>query len=216
MGYKLVVFDLDGTLLDTLGDLVFSANEALAAHGMPVRTPDEIRAFTGSGVRMLIERAVPEGTDAAVAETVLGDFLRSYVEHDADTTRPYPGIPELLDTLREKGIRCAVVSNKADFAVQELVACYFPGQIDLVLGEREGLAKKPATDMLDFALAQLGAARDEMVYVGDSEIDFDTAANFGCDLILCSWGFRSRDELRALGPAVVADSPGELLHALLG
>lgn len=216
MGYKLVVFDLDGTLLDTLGDLAFSANEALAAHGMPPRTADEIRAFTGNGIRTLVNRAVPEGTDAATVEAVIGDFLRSYTEHDADTTRPYPGIPELLDSLREKGIRCAVVSNKADFAVRELVARYFPGQIDLALGEREGLAKKPAPAMLDFALAQLGATRDKMVYVGDSEIDFDTAANFGCDLILCSWGFRSRDGLCALGPAVIVDSPGELLSALLG
>ncbi len=215
MGCKLVVFDLDGTLLDTLGDLAFSANEALAAHGMPPRTMDEIRAFTGNGIRTLMKRAVPKGTDEATFEAVIGDFLRSYTEHDADTTRPYPGIPELLDSLREKGIHCAVVSNKADFAVRELVNRYFPTQIELALGEREGLAKKPAPDMLAFALAQLGATRDEMIYVGDSEIDFDTAANFGCDLILCSWGFRSGDKLRALGPATIVESPEELLAALL-
>ena len=214
--YRLVVFDLDGTLLDTLADLAFSTNEALEAHGLPGRTIDEVRRFVGNGIRKLIERAVPAGTGIETVDAVFDDFKRSYAIHAADTTHPYPGIPALLKGLRDAGIHCALVSNKADFAVQELVERYFPGQLDIAVGEREGIAKKPAPDMLEHVLAELGVPKDETVYVGDSEVDFATAANTGCDLVLCSWGFRSVEELRALDPARIVGTPEELLATLLG
>ena len=215
MAYRLVVFDLDGTLLNTLDDLAFSTNEALAAHGMPARTIDEVRRFVGNGIAKLIERAVPAGTDEETEAAVREDFKRSYAIHAADTTRPYPGIPELIDTLREQGVRCALVSNKGDFAVQDLAKRYFPNQMDIALGEREGIAKKPAPDMVEFVLGVLGIPMDQSVYVGDSEVDYATAQNCACDLILCSWGFRSRDELLALAPQSVVDTPGELLARIL-
>ena len=217
MSYKLVVFDMDGTILDTLADLAFSTNDALAAHGMPARSIDEVRRFVGNGIAKLIERAVPAGTDAAETAAVLEDFKHSYAVHAADTTKPYPGIGKLLDELRAQGILCAVVSNKADFAVQQLVVDYFPGCFDAALGENEqaGIAKKPARDMVDAVCARLGASMGELVYVGDSEVDFATAATCGCDLILCSWGFRGAEELRALGPATIVDTPEELLAAII-
>ena len=215
MAYKLVVFDLDGTLLNTLEDLAFSTNDALTAHGLPARTIDEVRRFVGNGIRLLIERAVPAGTDGATVDAVFADFKRSYAIHEADTTLPYPGIPELLDALHEQGIHCALVSNKADFAVQGLVEHYFPRQIDIALGEREGIAKKPAPDMVEFVLGKLGIPVDDMVYVGDSEVDFATAQSCGSDLILCSWGFRDKKELEALGAETIVDTPEELLASIL-
>lgn len=215
MAYRLAVFDLDGTLLDTLADLAFSTNEALAAHGMPARSIDEVRRFVGNGIAKLIERAVPEGTDALTRAAVLEDFKASYAVHAADTTQPYPGIYTMLDSLREQGILCALVSNKADFAVQELVEQYFPGCFDAALGEQESIAKKPAPDMVEAVCARLGVDMDELVYVGDSEVDFQTAANCGCDLILCSWGFRSLETLLALGPATIVGTPEELLARVL-
>ena len=215
MAYKLVVFDLDGTLLNTLDDLAFSTNEALAEHGMPPRTIEEVRQFVGNGIAMLIERAVPAGTDEASKGAVLESFKRSYALHASDTTRPYPGIPEMLNALREHGVKTALVSNKGDFAVQKLVHDYFPDAFDIALGEREGIAKKPAPDMVDYVLAQTGIPKEQMVYVGDSEVDFATARNAGCSLILCSWGFRSVETLRALGEASLVDSTDELLAQLL-
>ena len=170
----------------------------------------------GNGIRKLIERAVPAGTGIETVDAVFDDFKRSYAIHAADTTHPYSGVPALLKCLRDAGIHCALVSNKADFAVQELVERYFPGKLDIAVGEREGIAKKPAPDMLEHVLAELGVPKDETVYVGDSEVDFATAANTGCDLVLCSWGFRSVEELRALGPARIVGTPEELLATLLG
>jgi len=211
MAYRLVVFDLDGTLLDTLGDLAFSTNEALAQNGMPGRTLEEVRRFVGSGIATLIERATPPGTDPATIASVIEDFKRSYAIHAADTTQPYPGTHELLDALRARDIRCALVSNKADFAVQDLVERYFPGRFDVVLGERPDIARKPARDMVDYVRAQLDVPMGDLVYVGDSEVDYETAAACGCDLILCSWGFRSEHELRGLGSPTIVGTPEELL-----
>ena len=214
MAYRLAVFDLDGTLLNTLDDLAFSTNEALAAHGMAARSIGEVRTFVGNGIAKLIERAVPAGTSAETTAAVLEDFKRSYAVHAADTTQAYPGIYGMLDALREKGVLCALVSNKADFAVQELVETYFPSRFDAALGEQAAIAKKPAPDMVEAVCAKLGVGMDELVYVGDSEVDFYTAANCGCDLILCSWGFRTLDELRALGPSTIVSTPNELLERI--
>lgn len=216
--YSTVVFDLDGTLLNTLDDLHLSTNAALAAHGLPARSLEEVRRFVGNGIRLLIHRAVPAGTPAATEEAVYESFRAHYAAHCEDHTGPYPGIPELLARLRAAGVRLAVVSNKGDFAVQELIARQFPGAFDAVLGECEerGIRKKPAPDMVEAALERMGAARTGIVYVGDSEVDVQTAANVGCPCITCSWGFRTRDELIAAGATTFAETPAELGRVLLG
>ena len=216
--YETVVFDLDGTLLNTLEDLHLSTNAALAAHGMPERTLEEVRRFVGNGIRKLIERAVPVGTTAAEQEAVYQDFRAHYAAHCEDHTGPYPGIPEMLAHLRAAGVRLAVVSNKGDFAVQELVSRQFPDTFDAILGENEaaGIRKKPAPDMVEAALARMGAGRDGLVYVGDSEVDVQTAANVGCPCVSCTWGFRGVDELIAAGATAFVDTPAELERVLLG
>ena len=215
--YRTVVFDLDGTLLNTLEDLHLSTNAALAAHGMHAHSIDDVRRFVGNGIALLIHRAVPAGTPADVEAAVLEDFKRHYGAHCEDHTGPYPGIPELLANLRAAGTRLAVVSNKADFAVQELVARQFPESFDAVLGENEvaGIRKKPAADMVVAALERMGAAREGMVYVGDSEVDVQTAANVGCPCASCTWGFRGRDELVRAGATTFVDTPDELERVLL-
>ena len=216
--YKTAVFDLDGTLLDTLEDLMLSTNAALAAHGMPEHSLEDVRRFVGNGVALLIKRAVPTGTPADVEAAVLEDFKRHYGAHCEDHTGPYPGIPQMLERLRAAGVALAVVSNKADFAVQELVERQFPGTFDAVLGENEaaGISKKPAPAMVEAALALMGRSRDGMVYVGDSEVDVQTAANAGCPCLSCTWGFRTRDELTAAGATTFVDTPEELAEVLLG
>ena len=216
--YKTVVFDLDGTLLDTLEDLTISTNAALAAHGMPSHPIESVRRFVGNGIALLIHRAVPAGTPADVEAAVLEDFKRHYGAHCEDHTGPYVGVPDLLARLRDAGLALAVVSNKADFAVQELVGRQFPATFDAVLGENEaaGISKKPAPAMVEAALARMGRGRDGLVYVGDSEVDVQTAANAGCPCLSCTWGFRTRAELVAAGATTFVDTPEELGRVLLG
>ena len=216
--YKTAVFDLDGTLLDTLEDLMLSTNAALAAHGMPEHSLEDVRRFVGNGVALLIKRAVPTGTPADVEAAVLEDFKRHYGAHCEDHTGPYPGIPEMLTRLREAGVALAVVSNKPDFAVQELVERRFPGTFDAVLGENEaaGISKKPAPAMVEAALARMGRDREGMVYVGDSEVDVATAANSGCPCLTVTWGFRTREELLAAGATTFVDTTEELARVILG
>ena len=216
--YKTAVFDLDGTLLDTLEDLMLSTNAALAAHGMPEHTLDDVRRFVGNGVALLIKRAVPAGTPADVEAAVLEDFKRHYGAHCEDHTGPYPGVPEMLARLREAGVALAVVSNKPDFAVQELVERRFPGTFDAVLGENEaaGISKKPAPAMVEAALARMGHNREGMVYVGDSEVDVATATNSGCPCLSVTWGFRTREELLAAGATTFVDTTEELARVILG
>ena len=211
--YDTVIFDLDGTLLDTLEDLHLTLNFALGAHGMPRRTFEETRAFVGNGIRRLIERAVPAGTDVTTTDEVQATFDGHYARHCNDHTRPYPGVPELLERLRERGARVAVVSNKTQYAVDELVGIHFAGAFDAVVGVREGVARKPARDMVDVALSEMGAAAQadveggRAVYVGDSEVDVATAANAGLPCISVSWGFRTPDELREAGATrIVSDA----------
>lgn len=216
--YSTAIFDLDGTLLDSLEDLHLSTNVALAEHGLPARSLEEVRRFVGNGIRKLVERAVPAGTGAAEQEAVYEDFCAHYAAHCEDHTGPYPGILELLARLRAAGVRLAVVSNKGDFAVQELVARQFPGAFDAILGENEaaGIRKKPAPDMVEAALARMGADRDGMVYIGDSEVDVQTAASVGCPCVSCTWGFRSVDDLLAAGATTFVNTPAELERVLLG
>lgn len=211
---KAVIFDLDGTLLDTLADLTVSTNYALRKNGQPERTAQEIQYFVGNGAHKLIERAVPGKTVAEVMEQVLRDFDMHYKIHCKDQTAPYPGIPEMLAALREQRYRLGVVSNKPDFAVQELIPEYFPETFFSVTGERQGMAKKPAPDLLLDSLRRLRADRTEAVYVGDSEVDLEAAKNAGLPCIAVAWGFKGRAFLESLEAAYIADRPEDILTFL--
>ncbi len=215
MNYEAVVFDLDGTLLYTLEDLYLATNHALAACGLPPRTREEVRQFVGNGYRRLARLASPEGTPDAVQEQVLSAFNSYYIVHDQDHTEPYPGIPQLLEQLRAAGIKLAVVSNKGDAAVQDLMDHYFPGTFQAQAGEREGVRRKPAPDTVNAVMAHLGLSPADIVYVGDSEVDVATAANVGCDCIAVTWGYRSVETLREAGATTLAHSCDELAHLLL-
>lgn len=210
---RAIIFDLDGTLLDTLEDLKDSLNVALAGKRLPGRTLEEVRRFVGNGIHKLIERAVPEGTSGEVVEQVFQDFRSYYLKHCEDKTCAYPGIRELLEELEGRGISVAIVSNKADAAVKELAKNYFP-KVGVAIGEREGIARKPAPDSVFEAMRLLGASAEETLYVGDSDVDIATAKNAGLPCVSVTWGFREEEFLRSLHPAYVIHQPGELLELL--
>jgi len=212
--YQAVIFDLDGTLLDTLGDLRASVNYALAQLGYPARTLDEVRRFVGNGVGLLVRRAVPAGTPEADAARCLELFRAHYADHCRDLTVPYPGIPALLDALHAAGVPAAVVSNKFDAAVKELCAHYFPGRIGAAVGESAEVARKPAPDAVFRAAEELGVPLSSMVYVGDSDVDIQTAKNAGVPCISVTWGFRDRAFLEQAGGTVFADAPTDILPLL--
>ena len=211
MKYKAIIFDLDGTLTDTLEDLFLSVNYALRFCGLRERELAEVRRFVGNGVRKLIERAVPEDTELRVVEKCFEAFQTHYIIHCQDHTRLYPGIASLLTALHAKGYRMAVVSNKIQEGVNELARTFFNGVIDVAIGERAGIPRKPAPDMVLAALAELGVEASEAVYVGDSDVDLQTAANAGLPCISVLWGFRSRDFLVAHGASVMAEHPQDIL-----
>ncbi|WP_231294337.1 HAD family hydrolase [Segatella buccae] len=208
--YDTYVFDLDGTLLSTLGDLAASTNHALRANGMPERTLDEVRRFVGNGVKKLMERAIPGGLGNPLFEKTYADFREHYLHHNLDTTRPYPGIMEMLTDLRRRGKRVAVVSNKFYAATADLCRHFFGPLVEVAIGEREGIRKKPAPDTVNEALSQLGADRATAVYIGDSDVDVMTAFNSHIPCISVLWGFRDRDFLVAHGANTFITSPGEL------
>ena len=210
--YNTFIFDLDGTLLNTLDDLAASVNYALRTHGMPERTLDEVRSFVGNGVRLLMERAIPEGADNPRFEDTFATFRAYYMEHSLDTTRPYDGIPEMIHALKQRGCRLAVVSNKFYAATQELIRHFFP-EITVAIGEHEaeGIRKKPAPDTVFEALRQLGVGKEKAVYVGDSDVDLQTARNSGLPCISVLWGFRNRDFLLAHGATTFISRPEKLL-----
>ena len=215
MGYSTVLFDLDGTLLDTLGDLAASVNFALGEMGYPGRTREQVRQMVGNGVASLIARAVPEGTSPADSERCLGIFRQHYSLHMNDTTAPYPGVLRLLEKLREQGVAAAVVSNKFDQAVKGLCGRWFPGLLGAAIGELPGRGRKPDPAMVEAALGELRRSREGTVYVGDSEPDILTAQNAGLPLVMVSWGFRGEARLRELGVQSIASSPEQLLELLL-
>lgn len=212
MKYDTYIFDLDGTLLDTLQDLANAVNYALRQHAMPEHSIDDVRRFVGNGVRLLMERAVPDGAGNPQFEAAFSTFRQYYLEHSLDTTRPYDGIPELLRALRQRGCRLAVVSNKMMAATQELCAHFFP-QIEVAIGEHEaeGIRKKPAPDTVREALRQLGVTTKNAVYVGDSDVDIETAYNSGLPCISVLWGFRDQDFLLSHGATTLISRPEELL-----
>lgn len=208
--YKTYIFDLDGTLLDTLNDLHASCNYALRTHGMPERSLEEVRQFVGNGVKKLMERAIPDGLDNPLFEETLQTFRQHYLLHNLDTTLPYPGIMEMLRQLKEQGKRIAVVSNKFYTATQDLCKHFFGDTIQVAIGEREDIKKKPAPDTVLEALRQLQVTRQDAVYVGDSEVDIETARNSGIPCISVLWGFRSKSFLLSHGATTFIETPSEL------
>ncbi|MCI5945465.1 MAG: HAD family hydrolase [Oscillospiraceae bacterium] len=213
--YKLAVFDMDGTILDTLEDLKDSTNFALEKCGYPTRTYDEVRRFVGNGIRKLIERAVPEGLTVEQIDRVHEVFTEHYKVHCADKTKAYDGIKPLLEKLRANGVKTAVVSNKADYGVQELCKEYFDGLFDYAIGEREGIRRKPAPDSVNEALRVLGMSKSEAVYIGDSDVDFETAKNAELPCISVLWGFRDEEFLREKGATLFVHDPAEIYDIIM-
>lgn len=209
--YSNYIFDLDGTLLNTLDDLCASCNYALKTMGFAQRTTDEVRRFVGNGVAKLMERAVPDGTSAGQTAEALAVFRKYYLDHGLDTTRPYDGIPELLTALRQRGNRVAVVSNKFNDATRQLCAHFFPDTVEVAIGETAAIRKKPAPDTVMEAMRQLGVDAAGTVYVGDSDVDVMTARNSGLPCISVLWGFRDRAFLEDCGATVFAANPADIL-----
>lgn len=213
-----VVFDLDGTLLDTLEDLTDSVNVALEQYHYAQKTIGQIRSYVGNGIRNLIMKSLPRGEENPDFERVFQTFRSHYKNNCQNKTKPYPGIEELLHSLKNEGIRLAIVSNKADFAVKELNQFYFKDLDMAAIGEREGVARKPAPDTVYQALKEIGASPDTAVYVGDSEVDILTARNANMPCISVLWGFRSKEVLEghhAMHFAETADDVYRLIHELI-
>lgn len=210
MKYNTYVFDLDGTLLDTLGDLAASCNHALRKFGMPERSLDEVRRFVGNGVRLLMERAVPDGASNPQFEACLAEFRCHYLHHNLDTTKPYPGIMTMLQRLTADGCHVAVVSNKFYDATKALCAHFFGDTVKVAIGERENIRKKPAPDTVMEALRQLGVTAEGAVYVGDSEVDVATAKNCNMPCISVLWGFRDKDFLVEHGAKTFITNPDQM------
>lgn len=211
---RTLVFDLDGTLLNTLLDLANSTNHALQESGMPQRTLDEVRRFVGNGVHRLMERAIPEGEANPRFEVCYACFRKYYAKHCLDLTQPYPGIEEMLSALHQNGYRLAIVSNKFDLAVKELNRHFFPNYIPVAIGERDGVRRKPAPDTVLTALSELGSKVSDAIYVGDSEVDLETAVNAKVPCISVAWGFKGFDFLMQHGARVIVDEPSEILTLL--
>ncbi len=214
MKYEAIIFDLDGTLLDTLRDLRVSVNYALTLHGYPERSLEEIRTFVGNGVRNLMTKALPGGAENPAFEQVFCDFKSHYAVHFRDLTCPYDGIMELVDEAARRGLKMAIVSNKSDVEVKKLNEIFFGGKFHSAIGERPGVARKPAPDSVFDTLEALGVAREKALYVGDSEVDVRTARNAGLDCAAVTWGFRTREELLEVGATVFVDRPAEILNLL--
>lgn len=215
MKYELIIFDLDGTILDTLEDLADSMNYALTKHGYPTRTIEEVRSFVGNGLLMLTRRAIAPETDENRIQRVLAEQKAYYKEHCADKTEPYEGVVDLLEELKTAGCKLAVVSNKADYAVQILCEQYFTGIFHMAVGEKENVRKKPAPDAVNAVLENLQIDRRKAVYVGDSEVDIETAANANIPAVLVDWGFRDALFLQEQGAKTLVHTIDELKKALI-
>lgn len=209
-----VIFDMDGTLLDTLEDLTDATNAGLAAKGYPARSLEEVRSFVGNGVGVLMRKAVPKSALEEDAAACLDAFKAYYAEHWQDKTKPYDGILSLLSALKQRGVRAAVISNKYDRAVTALCEDYFPGCFDAARGEREGVPRKPAPDGIFSILEELGAQKEATIYVGDSEVDMDTAKNAGLVSVGVTWGFRDRKLLKERGADHIIDRPEQILDLI--
>lgn len=211
---KAILFDMDGTLLNTLEDLYYSTNAALAVYGFPKRTIEEVRQFVGNGLRNLMRQAVPDGEENSHFEDCMKTFKEHYGVHLDDHTGPYPGILKMLQILAEKGYVMGVVSNKPDFAVKDLAKRYFGEHILVAIGESEKVRRKPAPDTVEQAARALGVSMEDCIYVGDSEVDLETAKNCRIPCVSVSWGFRERELLEKLGAKEIADTTEELVKIL--
>ena len=209
-----IVFDLDGTLLGSLEDIFICVNYALSQQGLPRRTKDEVRSFLGNGYRYLIAHAVSPHTNSLKTEQVLDSFRAYYQLHCQDVTKPYDGISEMLDTLRDNGYKMAIVSNKDDEAVKQLAARFFSPWINIAVGESKEVRRKPNPDAVLQAIKQLGSKVEDSIYVGDSEVDIATAKNAGIPCIACLWGFRDEPFLLENGATQLIKTPRELLSAV--
>ncbi len=207
-----VIIDLDGTLLDTLEDLYLSVNHILSKYNFPLRTKDDVRMFVGNGVPKLIERALPKGHGKETFELALKDFKEYYGQHCNDNTKPYFGINESLSCLKERGYKIAVVSNKVDFATKSLCRDYFGNLVDVAIGQREGIEKKPAPDSVFEAMKLLDSKN--AVYVGDSDVDIMTAKNANLPCIVVTWGFRDKEFLLESGGKIFAHSAHEMMDII--
>lgn len=208
--YKTYIFDLDGTLLSTLADLAASTNYALRTHHMPERSLDEVRRFVGNGVKKLMERAIPDGLNNPLFEETFATFRQHYMQHNLDTTQPYPGIMQLLEQLKAEGKNIAVVSNKFYAATRELCRHFFGDLVPVAIGEREDIRKKPAPDTVIEALRELGVDKEGAVYIGDSDVDIMTAKNSGMPCVSVLWGFRDKDFLLEHGATTLISQPEDM------
>lgn len=212
MKYESYIFDLDGTLLNTLGDLAASCNYALRSCGMPEHSVDDVRRFVGNGVRQLMTRAMPDGERNPRFGEAYEIFRNHYMHHNLDTTAPYSGIMEMIDSLNANGRHIAVVSNKFYEATRALVRHFFGDEIKVAIGERPDIRKKPAPDTVNEALRQLNVSRSTAVYIGDSDVDIDTARNSHMPCISVLWGFRDKDFLLEHGATTLVGTPAEILE----
>lgn len=211
---KAVLFDLDGTLLNTLGDLTGAVNHALAAHGFPLHSEAEVRTFIGDGVKQLIARACPPGTDEATRASVLAAYLPHYAAHNKDKTAPYPGVMELLHDLKADGYRLGVVSNKHAPGVAALCAHFFGDLLDIAVGNDDTRPPKPAPDSLLYAMERMGLSPEDVWFVGDSVMDVQTAHAAGVPSVAVTWGFQDADRLIAEHPTAMAHEAEEVGNAV--
>ena len=210
MKYDAVIFDLDGTLTDTLEDLKNSVNFAMREFGFPERTTDEVRSFVGNGVKRLIDLSVPENTSDEVSAECLSVFKSFYKDNSLVSTKPYDGIIPMLEKLKKDGVKTAVVTNKMHEAAVDIVNLFFGELIDVTIGQIDGVAQKPQPDGIYSALEKLGVSKEKSVYVGDSEVDCITAKNAGIPCIGVTWGFRSKEILLENGADYIINSPEEI------
>ena len=209
-----IIFDLDGTLLDTLEDLTDSVNYAMERFGLPAHTPDAVRGFVGNGVAKLIERAIPQGVENPSYEAIFETFKEHYAKHCEDKTRPYEGIMEVLALLKKQGYHLAIVSNKFDGAVKQLCKKYFGEYISVAIGESDQVKRKPAPDTVYQALRELGSESSRAIYVGDSEVDLQTAQNAQLRCVSVTWGFLTKEQLLNAGAGLIIRTPQELPELL--
>ena len=209
-----IIFDMDGTVLNTLDDLTDAVNHVFSQFDLPARSPEDYRKFFGNGIGYAMKCAAPEGTPDSLFDEMIPVFREYYDKHCLDKTRPYDGILELMSTLKEKGYKMAIVSNKIDSAVKELNDRFFSEYVAVAIGEKPGIKRKPAADTVLAALYELGASRSEAVYIGDSEVDLQTARNSGLSCISVLWGFRDKNLLIENGATVFAKTPEDVLAIL--
>ena len=211
MKYSTYIFDLDGTLLDTLLDLANAVNFAMRAKGYPERTTREVRSFIGNGIKVLIKRAVPDGTSEKDYAEALEIFTKYYLEHISDNTKPYDGMIDVVKTLKSNNCKVAVLSNKAHFAAQAVVSDFFGDIFDIVVGKMDEFPSKPEPDSLFYTMKTLGVRAEDCVYIGDSDVDVLTAHNAGLPCIGVTWGNRDEDILVSSGAEYIANTPKEIL-----